>query len=78
MVFWHRDVITAIYRQSESSCDCELEAANGTTRRHTINSVNGLIEVLAGPTLDAANQHYPNLKRTPVGSPIYRVERVTA
>jgi hypothetical protein len=76
VVFWHRDIITAIYKTTPDTCDCELKSANGTTRRHTINSVNGLVEVLAGPTLDAANQHYPNLKRTPVGSPIYRVERV--
>lgn len=76
VVFWERARITAIHRQTESSCDCELEAANGTTRRITINSVNALIVVTAGPTLAAANLHYPNLKCTPVGSPIYRVERV--
>lgn len=75
VVFWERARITAIHRQTESCCDCELEAANGTTRRITINSVNALIVVTAGPTLAAANQH-PNLKRTPTGSPIYRVERV--
>ena len=75
VVFWERQTITAIHRQTESSCDCTLVAQDGTSRRHTINSVNGLIVVRGGPTLAAANQH-PNLQRTPVGQPIYRVERV--
>lgn len=71
VVFWHRETITEIHRQTESSCDCTLVAQDGTIRRHTINSVNGLIVVVGGPTLAAANQH-TNLKLTRVGQPIYR------
>jgi hypothetical protein len=73
VVFWNKERITEIHKQSDCECACMLMAADGSIRRHAINSVNALIVVTSGPTLDAANAA-GNLPRTPTGQPIYRVE----
>ena len=75
VVTWERQTITAIHRQTLESCDCTRLLADGRVYRSVINTTNALIEVVGGPTLAAANQH-TNLKLTPVGQPIYRLERV--
>lgn len=76
VVTWERQTITEIHRQTLESCDCTRLLADGRVYRSVINTTNALIEVVGGPTLAAANQH-TNLQRTPVGQPIYRVERAT-
>ena len=73
VVFWERQRITEIHNQTDSSCDCTLVSADGSTRRHTVSSANTLVVVRDGPTLDAANAA-GSLYVQPSGLPVYRRE----
>lgn len=77
VVFEHKERIVEIYKQTHSECFCQLRWTgndqHGSVRYHVINSVNGLVLVTAGPTLDAANAK-GDLPTTPTGQPIWKRE----